>query len=267
MSKDIQEFTRLREEHDPRTIPEMKAEDRYEQGTITKATQGDDGRWSLTWRGDSDSGPGSTGCGCRAKEGVTIKPGDTIRIYGEGFGSQFHGIDINDTEMFWETPWERLAARVRWLASYDRKQRERFAKEKDKLDVTYAGLSEPMKGRIDRFREAEGDFRIKSEGYEIFACSQADAFAARAREAAETQEGQHEVDAWFGSGEFEKEHPAQAERPAAELTPAVRWLLWWSKLPYDRQRELMPAMDDGHSGNTFGASWYYGVRLLLGESV
>jgi hypothetical protein len=265
MSSDVDELTRLREDHDPRTIPQMKAEDRYQQGTITEAKQVED-HWSLTWREDGDRA-GSIGCSCPNKEGVTVRPGDTIRIHGEGFGSPFHGIDINDTEMFWLTPFERFAERIGRLARHDREQRERYAIEKDRLDATYAALSEPMKGRINRFRAAEPDFRVKSEGYEIFACSQSDAFAARAREAADAREGQHEVDAWFASGEFEKEHPAQAERPARELTQAVRWLLWWSKLPYERQRELMPAMNDGHSGNTFGAAWFYAIRLLLGEDV
>jgi hypothetical protein len=256
---DIDELTRLREVDDPRTIAEMKTEDRYDEGVLTEATLSEDGKtWSLGWD--------SRGCGCPAKDGVEVKVGDTIRIYVDGM-STFHGIDINGVEMFWRTPWERFAERVRWLAAYDREKRERFVREREKLDATYAALSEPMKGRIDRFRGERADFRIESEGYEIFACSQADVFAARARVAADAQEGTHEVDAWFGDGSFEREHPRQAERPASELTPAVRWLLWWSNLPYERQRELMPGMDDGHSGNTFGAAWYYAVRLLLGEDV
>lgn len=257
MSTDLEEFARLREERDSRTISEMKAGDSYRQGVVTEARQNEDGSWSLTWRA---AGTGSRDCGCRAKEGVTIKPGDTIRLYGEGLGFLFHGIDINDTEMFWETPWERLAERVRWLARYDREQRERFARRKGELDAMYAALSEPMKGRMDRFREAEGDFRIKSEGYEILVCWQAEAFAARAIGAAATGEAaQPEVIAWFEGGSFAKAYE--------KMPPSVRWLLWWSKLPYDRQRELMPAMDEGHSGNTFAASGLLGVRLLLGASV
>lgn len=259
MSTDVEELARLHDEADPRTIAQMKAEEPYEEGVLTEAKLSEDGKtWSLTWD--------SRGCGCPARDGIEVKVGDTLRIYSSG-GSEFHGIDINGVEMFWHTPWERLAERVRWLAQHDREQRERFVKEKARLDTTYEGLSQPMKARIDRFRAEEPDFRIKSEAYEIFACSQADVFAARAKEAADAGEGQHEVDAWFGDGSFEREHPGQAERPASELTPPVRWLLWWSKLPYERQKELMPGMDDGHSRNTFGSSWYYGVRLLLGEDV
>ncbi len=259
MSTDVEELTRLHDEEDPRTIAEMKAEESYEEGVLTEATLSKDGKtWSLGWD--------HRGCGCPAKDGVEVQVGDTLRLYTSG-GSAFHGVDINGVEMFWRTPWERLAERVRWLAQYDREKRERFVEGKDRLDATYEALSDPMKGRIDRFRSERAGFRISGESYEIFACSQAEVFAKRAREAADAGEDQHEVDAWFGDGSFEREHPGQAERPASELTPPVRWLLWWSKLPWERQKELMPDLDEDHSGNTFGAAWFYAVRLLLGESV
>lgn len=261
----IVELEQLLAEQDPRTIAQMKADDLYDEGTITEATLGD-GSWSISWR-EHAANSGSWGCGCPAKDGLEIKAGDTIRIYGKGFGFEYHGIDINGEEVFWRTPWERFVKRVGWLAKHDREQRERFEKEKSELDGTYDGLSPAMKARIDRFRAAEPDFRVKGESYEIFACSQAEVFAARALQAATLREGQHEIDKWFADGSFEREQPRQAERPVTDLTPAVKWLLWWSKLPYDRQKELMPGMDSGHSGNTFGASWFYGVRLLLGEDV
>jgi hypothetical protein len=260
MASDVEELTRLHEAADPRTIAEMKAEDVYEEGVLAEAKLSEDGRtWSFAWDG--------RGCMCAAREGVEAKEGDLLRIYTDG-GSEFHGIDVNGVEMFYRTPWERFAHRIGWLARHDRDQRERFAAEASELDAKYAGLSAPMKARIDRFRAAEPDFRVKGEAYEMFACQQADAFAARARQAAaDGEDRQPEVVEWFSDGSFAREHPAQAERPAKDPTGAVRWLLWWSKLPYDRQRELMPAMDEGHSGNTFGAAWFYAVRLLLGEDV
>lgn len=253
------ELTRLKAASDPRTVAEIKAVDRYSE-SVVKSAERYDGGWSINLEN-------STGFGITDKrnpEGLIPEPGTMCRLYSSG-GSEFHGVDLDGREVFWRTPWEQFADRIAWLADHDRRQRERFDAERHDLDHRYDALSDPMKARIDRFRAAEPDFRVKSEAYESFTCAQADAFAARAIEAADADDNRAEVDAWFGDGSFEKEHPGQAQRPASELTPAVRWLLWWSKRPYDRQRELCPAMDEGHSGNTFGGAWYFAVRLLLGE--
>lgn len=260
---DVDEFTRLKNADDPRTLAEMKAEDRHIEAKVESAVRFSDGDgWSITL--ENSSGFGISGD--RNPENIEPRVGMVCRLYSSG-GSEFHGVDLDGREVFWRTPWEQFADRVTWLARYDRERRERFIAERDALDERYASLSPPMRARIDRFRAEKADFRIAGEGYDMFTCAQADAFAARAREAAAAQDHRAEVDAWFGDGSFEKAMPGQAQRTAAELTPEVRWLLWFSQQPYDRQRELCPAMSDGHTGNTFGGAWFYGARLLLGEDV
>lgn len=229
---DVDEFAQLRAEEDPRTIAEMKAEDRYDEGTITDARLNDDGSWSLSWKDDDDL---SLGCGCPAKEGVTIEAGDRIRIYSKGFGFSFHGIDINGVEMFWRTPWERFAERVRWLAQHDREKRERFVKDQQRLDAEYEALSAPLKARIDRFRQEQPDFRIDSESYEMYACVDADVIANHLRPQVE------------------------AGGDPAELVKAFHDLPW--------EEQYVIGLKKGHSGNTLGGACALARALLSGKSV
>ena len=242
------ELDALLAENDPRTIPEIKADDSWQEGTITEATE-HDGGWSLSWtetrerRADGeivDEPAGLTmGCGIAADRnpnGVVLEVGQTIRVYGRGFGFEFHGMDIDGREVFWRTPLERVADRVAWLAQHDRDQRERFIAGQAKLDADYERLSAPLKARIDRFRAESPDFRIRSEAYELFACVEADKIVAHLRPRIEAGE--------------------DAEAVVKEFYD----------LPWERQK-ADAGIDDGHSGNTFGGACSMARALLTGSPV
>jgi len=230
---DVDEFTRLKADEDPRTIEEMIAQDEYADIVVEKAEPYSDGSgyWTVVW----DNG---TGTGVKAPEGVEIKVGDTIRFYGQGAGSvggRKHGWALNGEVMEWLTPWERFAERVKWLAGYDRDKRERFAKDKARMDARYEALSPPLKARIDRFRAESADFRIDSEAYEMVACVDADLIANHLRPRVE----------------------------AGEDAAAV--VKEFYDLPWEKQVEI--GIDQGHSGNTFGGACSLARALLLGEKV
>lgn len=140
MNQIAHELATLLAADDPRSIAEMKAADKYEEGTLTEVTpyRGGDG-YRL--------GYDHMGCGIRAdrnRNGIVPEVGQTIRVYGPGFGSPFHGIDIDGREVFWLTPLERVARRVVWLAKHDRDKRERAVRDAPKIATDYASLSAPL---------------------------------------------------------------------------------------------------------------------------
>lgn len=228
---DVDEFARLKADDDPRTIDEMVAADEYIDITVEKATRyEDESGWTIEWD--------SMGTGVTAPPEVHVNPGDTIRFYGltgDGFGGQRHGWALNGFLIEWLTPWERFAERVQWLANYDREKRERFVKERDEMDTRYEALSAPLKARIDRFRAERADFRIDSEGYEMFACVDADHIANLLRPRIEA-----------------------GEDPDAVVDE-------FKDLPWDDQ--VAAGIQEGHSGNTFGGACMMARRLLKGEPV
>lgn len=158
-------------------------------------------------------------CGCLSVEkvpGVEPKKGDTCRYYGKGFGYPVRGVYVNGQKLRYQTE-EQLDEEHRQNVE-KRKQESRDAFERDKaeIDKRVEALPAVFQRRLDRFRAGNPNFRWEFEGYELFSCEQAVVFA----EALKTKEALAE----FG------------------------------KLPYEEQMKLVPAMSDGHSGNTFGAA-------------
>lgn len=225
------ELAALLAAEDPRSIADMKAADHYEEGILTEVTPYKDGDgYSL--------GYDSMGLGITAERnpnGVVPEVGQTIRVYGPGFGSPFHGVDIDGREVFWLTPLERVADRVVWLAKHDRDKRERAVRYAPKIASDYESLSAPLRARIDRFRAEKPTFGMDSEAYEMFACVEADKIAAYLRP---------RVDA--------------GETPANVVAS-------FRDLPYDEQ--IAAGLSDQHSGNTFGGACMMAQRLLAGEPV
>lgn len=239
---DIDEFTQLKADEDPRTVTEMRADDNnFEEGELTKVTPYKDGSgWSVQF--------GHTGLGVPRIEG---KPepsvGDTIRVYGS-WGFDIYGIDLNGVEVFWRTPWERFAKRVEWLAGYDREKRERFEKNEAEMDRRYEALPAPLRARIDRFRSEAADFRIDAVAYEMAAAGDAPKIARALAE----REG------WALDDDL------RADAPTERIEAAVSEFI---KRPYDEQREIVPDLDEGHSGNTFGGACRLAYAVMAGEKV
>lgn len=201
-------------EKDGRTIEEMIAADPVSKFVVERA-----------FRHDDSTEVSFDGGWTTMLRGPEVKVGDTLGIYGPMFGIRY-GWSLNGEVVEWQTPLERIAERIAGIAKYDRKKRDRYAAEKELLDEKFAALPEAFQHRIARRRENNPAFRIEFESYEVFVCTQAVAFAEQAK--------------------------------VTGGADPVGWLKWWASLnskehDYDikRQRSEMPAMDDGHSGNTF----------------
>lgn len=272
--------------HGGKTIAQMKAEDKYDDHEIEKVESIRDGSEITGYKFDTKDGFGfivsRDRAGARLDE-VEPEPGQTVRLYGNGFGYPFHGCDVEGEELFWWTPLERDAERVRWLAQHDRKQREQFVESQEQLDADFEALPEPLKARIQRFRDGDPGFRVTSEGYEMFCCVEAAKFAKAAREATagpfdKWADGKDVAEFWndedlrrkVSTGKYEDGW--WAEDPGPE-NPAQRWLLWvWAlsseAYDYDTKRQLkLLGADDGHSGNTFGGAMMLAVRYIQGKDV
>lgn len=195
-------------------------DDEYEDETLTAVSEYTDNDGRRWWT----FGMGGMGIGAEIVPGVSPQPGDRIRLWGRGFGYAVRGIAINQHVLRYETEDEISARFKREGEKMDRKRREEFeAAGRAELDAKYAALPPVFQRRLDKFRANNPEFRWKYEGYEMFCCEQAVAFATTLRSAEAIRE--------------------------------------FRELPYEEQRKRVPAMDDSHSGNTFGAAcalavWY-----------
>jgi hypothetical protein len=236
---DIDRLRALKMDADPRTIGEMIADDSYEIVTVTAVEHGKDGWHYIT----TDAGY-TTGV-----QGAEPKAGDTVWIYDDGWGGNRHGWALNGKVIEWHTPWERFAERVRWLADHDRRQREDFARDRGKLDAKYEALPVPLKLRIDRFRRESPSFRVESEAYEMAAVGDAPKIA----RALATARG------WALDDELAV---ADVGVSTEDITTAVKAFY---DLDYEAQKAMVPDLDEGHSGNTFGGAVSLASGLLTGQ--
>lgn len=180
----------------------------YKEHRITKV-QANSGGWVIT----VDSG----WCfGVPSHSPVKPTVGAVARFYGRGDGHQVRGLTINGVTVFYRSEAEQKAENQREAKEREKAERQEFEDSRAEFDAKYAALPEVFQRRLDRFRAGNPDFRWKFEGYEMFCCTQALAFAAQ--------------------------FPTEKELDA------------WSLMPYEKQKAACPAMEDGHSGNTFGCA-------------
>jgi len=154
---------------------------------------------------------------------IEPKPGMPVRIYGKMFGT-VRGLFIDGHEFFYRTPKEDEARHKEWVADKNAKDKTRYAEQKEDMDRRVQALPPALRTRIERFRANNPDFGWQFEGYELFCCEQAVAIA----------------DAL----------------PSAEAIHRFRDLDW------DDQKKMVPGLDDGHSGNTFGCACVLAQSLL-----
>lgn len=237
---DLLTLRELKESDDARTIDEMIAEDEnVETFRVKTVAPYGDGEFSVTFEG-------GTGIGLN---GAEPKVGDTVTLYGR-FGHPVYGWALNGKIVEYQTPWERFAKRMAMLAGFDRKARERFAEKKGELDAKYDALPAPLKRRIDRFRSERADFRL-DEAYEMAAVGDAPKIArALAR--------QHD---W----PIDENLAVTAAGPSSDKIGEA--VAAFYDLSYEEQKRLVPDLDDGHSGNTFGGAVSLACALLEGREV
>lgn len=164
------------------------------------------------------------GCGFMIgkKWGVEPKVGDIVTLYTQGI-SFIRGIDLNGQELFYKTDAELETHRLKEKIRMEREKEERFAENKENMDAQYDALPEVFRKRIDRFRSNNPKFRQDYEECELFCCEQAVIIANTLK------------------------------------TPEK--VIEFQEMDWDSQVELIPEIDCGHSGNTFGcavglAHWY-----------
>lgn len=198
------------------------AEDRQlglvEAGPITAVTQESDG-WSVTVNGWS--------CFVKAERCPVAPPevGDHFITYGQ-IGYPFHGQELRGTLLWYQTPEDEEAERLRRIAEQEQRDRDRFEQERARLDSDYASLPETFQQRIDKFRVTNADFRWQFESYEMMCCKDALRIASYC--------SVNRI-----ATEFEGDEPTAAEN-----------VLAFQELPFEEQKKA--GIDEGHSGNSFG---------------
>lgn len=160
------------------------------------------------------------------------EPGMKLRLYGEGFGRTVRGVALVDESRNvhhvggnvrhvyrYRTLEEERAEHAAWVASEKRKKIESWEAKKTETARAVAALPAPFRERFDFFLRRQG-WGPEFGPYELFVMQEAVKIA------------QVRVD---------------------ELT-GVEAVAVFSKLSSAAQRQWLPSLDDGHSGNTFGAA-------------
>jgi len=166
----------------------------------------------------------STGFRLLKKYKVVPKVGDDIEVQTVHF-STVRGIILNGKQIFYKTDEDLEKEHQNWLDKNEKKKQRLFIRNKPKLDKDYNTLPEEFKKRIDKFRMTNPRFRVDYEPYEMFCCKEALKIAKALK----------------GKTEEEVQN--------------------FSKADYTIQKQTVPKLGKGHSGNTFGvavrlAYWY-----------
>ncbi|MBN1585678.1 hypothetical protein JW899_04940 [Candidatus Uhrbacteria bacterium] len=169
--------------------------------------------------------------GIREEWGVSVKTGDIARFYGRGPGHIVRGLFINGVCCYYRTKEEQAEENAREIAAYEKEQKDKFEKNRQILDEKYKNLPVLFQKRIDKFRTNNLNFRWKYESYEMFCCEQAVVIATSI------------------SNQIVAENP---QAIVSERAPSA--LAEFYDMPWEKQRIVVPDLDDGHSGNTFGCA-------------
>ncbi len=159
---------------------------------------------------------GATCFGIPESSPIEPRPGMVITLFGRGFGHPVRGCLLDGACVFYRTPEEEKAKCRADAQAREREQREQFDREREILDARYDALPACFRDRIDRFRSNNPDFRWRFEAYELYCCEQAVVIASVMKSAGEVRT--------------------------------------FASMGWDEQVARCPGLDDGHSGNTFGAA-------------
>lgn len=154
------------------------------------------------------------------------EPGHRLRLYGEGFGRTVRGVALLDQQRRvvrhvyrYRTAEEEKAEHLAWVAAEKRKKVESWEAKKAETARAVATLPAPFRERFEFFMRRQG-WGPEFGPYEIFVMQEAVKIAG-----------------------------VRVDKLAGAEAVAV-----FSKLSSKAQREWLPSLDDGHSGNTFGAA-------------
>jgi len=170
------------------------------------------------WEIDREPGWGTFWLQEKNAKGVVPKVGDSAVFYMSNM-SIVRGLEINGQRLFYAT---------RTQADRDarRSEERRHAKAQRELDETREdrdrrrkALPSSLQARLARYETANPLWRRDYETYELFVCEQAANLAALPKAG--------DIKAWYDR---------------------------FRDLKFEDQKRAWPGLDDGHSGNTFGAA-------------
>ena len=159
-------------------------------------------------------------------EGHTPETGQPLRFYGKGIGCTVRGVDIDGVNYYYKTPAQQEANHKKWCDDLDKERRESYEKNKDKYKVDYDGLPEVLQKRMDRLIGKSPDNRHEWEPYEIYILTE----SVKILDALKT--------------------PEKIES--------------FKDMSFALQKSLVPSLDEGHSGNTFGCATRMAFQMADG---
>lgn len=148
--------------------------------------------------------------------GIEPEVGDTIRMYGRGIGHVVRGIAINGIIVRYESARDMDARWKREAADRQARQKAEAAAAAAETEVRIARLPQNFQSRIAGFRQRNADFDWEHLPYELMVCEQAALFA--------------------------------------DNFKTIDSLKAWHALDWSAQKAALPGLDEGHSGNSFGAA-------------
>lgn len=157
------------------------------------------------------------------KRGAAPQVGDLYRFYGDSWGPN-RGRAVAGQVLWYETVEEHRDRTLREQAERQRLERERFyANEYDDFVKRRDALPDVFRERITKREANNPDFDWEYGTYELFCCEQA--------------------------------------LLIANTLGSVEAVEAFSKQDWEQQKQAVPGLDEGHSGNTFGcacslAHWY-----------
>ncbi|PID52190.1 MAG: hypothetical protein CR972_02800 [Candidatus Moraniibacteriota bacterium] len=174
------------------------------------------------------------------KWGVSPRIGDIARFYGEGIGRSVRGLDINGVECFYSTKQDYQKQLRTKAEEHEKEMQEQFERDRSNLDERFNKLPHIFQKRIEKFRKNNPDFRWKYEKYELFCCEQAIVIY----NAINTKLQQEAKDDGLTVEQYQKKYTMRVKFLFHEL----------SAMSFEEQKEVIPELEDNHSGNTFGTA-------------
>jgi len=156
---------------------------------------------------------------------IAPQPGEVMRCYGRGIGHTVRGIVINGRVYRYRTEAQDRQDHADMVARQKQERRDAYEAKREDFDRRVLALPEMLRLRVKRFRAiGENAWRHDHEPYELFCCEQAVVIS--------------------------------------EAVLTVEELQAFAGLPWEAQKRRVPKLDEGHSGNTFGASCALARALL-----
>lgn len=170
--------------------------------------------------------------------GVEPKVGSVARFYGRGTGFPVRGVVIDGQVAYYRTEAEEADRHRQWVEDNNREKQAAALANAGETARRLLALPDSMQRRIDKFRQANPNFDWEYLPYELMVCED----AVKIADALATP----------------------AERPF-HPTAASTIIQGFAGSPPEEQRRLVPTLEQGHSGNSFGMACRLAFHLITDE--